>query len=381
MTQARFPRYILLLGAFAAVPAVAVAQTAAPSSDARLILVTIDGVRWQDLFRGADPELAADKAQTKKAAEVHDRYIAPADRPRALAPFLHSFPQRGGVLIGNRDQGSCMRVANRYWFSYPGYSEMLTGRVGWANSNAPVDNPDTTVLEWLNRQPGYAGHVRVFATWAVFPAIVNAKRSGIPVNAGLVPLPGNDPEIAALNKVQNDLPRPWNLDERYDALTHAFGLRSLTVDAPGVLHVAYGEPDAHAHAGAYDEYLIATERADRFARELWDAAQADPAWAGKTTLIVTTDHGRGELGPLKDGWRHHGSGLDEAGMQHPERARTGSDQSWAAILGPAPLVAEAAPGVCATASQIAATALQALGFDRSRYDPRSAPPLVCPVGE
>ncbi|KPL68415.1 hypothetical protein SZ64_09965 [Erythrobacter sp. SG61-1L] len=362
--------------ALLAAPASAGTMSEHEDKGERLILVTVDGVRWQDLFRGADPELAGDKAFTKKQDEIRQRFIDPADRPRALAPFLHSFAERGGVLIGDRDHGSCMKVANKYWFSYPGYSEMLTGKAGWANSNSPVDNPDVTALEWLNHQPGFAGKVRAFATWNVFPAILNAKRSGIPINAGFMPLQGSGADIAALNRVQDELPRPWRDDERYDALTHAFALHSFKADRPRILYVAYGEPDAHAHGGTYDEYLISTERVDRFARELWDAAQADPKWAGKTTLIVTTDHGRAEPGPAGDGWRHHGSGLDEAGVEHPESRRLGSDQTWAAILGPAPVAATKPADGCATAGQIAATIVRSLGFDWHSFDPEAAPPLV-----
>ena len=150
--------------------ATARAQDGAP----HVVLVTIDGLRWQDLFRGADPALVEDAA-------YRARYIDVPDRAQALAPFLVDLAQTG-VLIGNRDVGSCARVANAYWFSYPGYAELLSGRPNpHIRSNQAVPNEDVTVLEWLARRPEFAGEVQVFAEWNVVPAILNVARSGIPV--------------------------------------------------------------------------------------------------------------------------------------------------------------------------------------------------------
>lgn len=68
------------------------------------------------------------------------------DRAAALAPFILSFAQ-SGALVGNRDAGSCARVANRYWFSYPGYAEILAGRPNPSvQYNAAIPNSDVTVL-------------------------------------------------------------------------------------------------------------------------------------------------------------------------------------------------------------------------------------------
>ncbi|MEG3125834.1 alkaline phosphatase family protein [Sphingomonas sp. GB1N7] len=365
-------RTIAVLAAALLFPGVAMAEAQAP----RVILVVIDGVRWQELFRGADPVIAADKERTSKAEEIARTFVAPADRATALTPFLHSLPAKGGILIGDRDHGGCMRVANPFWFSYPGYNELLTGRVDpRIASNDPVPNANVTVLEWLNRRPDFAGRVRAFGTWKTFHAIFNDQRSGIPVNAGLEPLGGSAPDVALIDKLQNDTPHPWSEDERFDAFTHAYALRSLRVDQPRMLYVGYGEPDSHAHAGTYDEYLLAIHRADRFVKELWDAAQGDPAWAGRTTLIVTTDHGRGAGTTYPDRWTDHGSGLDRNGVAHPNRKAAGSQAVWAAIIGPAPLrYVPKAP--CATAGQIAATVVGALDLDWRDFDRTAPSPLI-----
>ena len=42
-------------------------------------------------------------------------------------PFTWSYIKDHGFLIGNREKGSQMQVANKYNFSYPGYSENFCG--------------------------------------------------------------------------------------------------------------------------------------------------------------------------------------------------------------------------------------------------------------
>jgi len=37
------------------------------------------------------------------------------------------------------------------------------------DSNAKVPNPNLTVLEWLNRRPGFEERVAAFGSWDVLP--------------------------------------------------------------------------------------------------------------------------------------------------------------------------------------------------------------------
>ena len=78
---------------------------------------------------------------------------------------------------------------------------------------------------------------------------------------------------------------------------------------PRVLFVGYGETDEWAHLGRYDRLLDSAQRVDRFIAELWDTMQAIPQYRGKTTFLITTDHGRGH--GLED-WKDHGD--DVAGI-------------------------------------------------------------------
>ena len=339
----------------------AMARAEAPAEGQRLILVTMDGTRWQEVFRGPEKALVNDaKFMRPDWKETVEKAWA---RPADLMPFLHSLPASGGVLAGNRDAGQCMQVTNPMWFSYPGYNEILTGRPDPAiNSNDKNWNKNRTFLEWLNRRPGFAGKVRMYGTWDVFPYIINDKRSGVPVNGES---PGAQPtETRTMRDAQN-------------ALRSAADMR--------VLYVALGDTDEFAHEGDYAQYLAAMNRDDDFIAELWRMAQADPAWRGRTTLIVTTDHGRGGKpdGSGGPGWTEHGSAesvrLDPAGFALADPAGfPGSEQIWLAAIGPGvhpvPQVS-LKPAACLTQSQIAASALTALGEDWKAFDAGAGAPL------
>ncbi|MEM7382430.1 MAG: sulfatase-like hydrolase/transferase [Bacteroidota bacterium] len=282
----------------------------------KLVLITLDGLRWQELFSGADAKLISNKEYVHDTVKLKEKFWrdSEAERRKALMPFFWSEVSRIGRLHGNRDLGSKVDLTNRMWFSYPGYNEILTGRVDnkRINSNKKINNPNTTILEIANKDNNYSGKVAAFGSWDVFPFIVNESRSGVPVNAGFESADG--PELSErevfLNELQQQIPSPWGT-VRLDAFTHHYAMEYMKQHHPKVLYVAYGETDDFAHDGNYEAYLNSANTTDKFIEELWNYVQTDPFYKGQTTFIVTTDHGRGTE-PLGN-WRHHGIRIKGAG--------------------------------------------------------------------
>ena len=196
------------------------------------------------------------------------------------------------------------RLTNGLLFSYPGYSEMFAGKADpRIDSNNKVPNPNVTVLEWLNKRPGFEGRVAAFGSWDVLPSILNTERSRIPVGSGwmAVPNPTTDRE-RAINQLAADLPRHWDYGPLDAPVVYA-AIETLRTRKPRVLYVMLGEGDEWAHQGRYDLYLDATFRADRFIERIWTTVQAIPEYAGRTSLVLTTDHGRGAT---TTDWTNHG---------------------------------------------------------------------------
>ncbi|MFD1875469.1 phosphoglyceromutase [Hymenobacter bucti] len=293
-----------------------------------LILVTIDGLRWQEVFGGADPALLGRHHQPAGS-------LPPASASRqALLPFLWTTVAAQGQLYGNRALGNYLNVTNKARLSYPGYNEMLTGFAADAGirNNAKIYNPNTTVLEVISRQPAFQQQVLVYGSWDAFPFIFNAPRSGLPVNAGWQPATGpglSAPELALNEQLRAIDPHGA---ERPDSLTFGYAFAHLQRAHPRVLYLALGDTDEHAHAGHYGAYVRAAHTADQYLAQLWDYLQSDPKYCGKTTLLITTDHGRG--GNRLGQWAHH------------SRFLRGSDQTWLAVLGPdtPPTGEQRAPG-------------------------------------
>ena len=98
------------------------------------------------------------------AAKAHYGEATADERRKALMPFLWSVVASQGQVFGNRDLGSDSHVINGLDFSYPGYSETLTGFADpRIDSNKNLPNPNVTVFEWLNAKPEFAGKLRPLA--------------------------------------------------------------------------------------------------------------------------------------------------------------------------------------------------------------------------
>lgn len=191
-----------------------------------VLFITTDGLRWQEVFRGAEVQLM-NKANGGVPSEAALRGQFWAETPEArrsrLMPFMWSEIARAGQLYGNRDAGSEVGVTNGKNFSYPGYSEFLTGHADERiKSNKAIPNPNVNVLEWLLGRPGFAGKVAAINAWHVLPAILNRDRSQLPMwTPGAKDARDLDfPRKAELEALAADIIQPWP-DEHFDAFVFA----------------------------------------------------------------------------------------------------------------------------------------------------------------
>jgi hypothetical protein len=342
---------------------VCLAAPAATQSPARnVIIVTIDGLRWQELFGGAQSDYFS-RSRAGEPSAIEQSFSSPTAEARrsALMPFFWGVVARQGQVFGDPSRNSRARVTNGLWFSYPGYSEMFAGVAdARIDSNDKVPNPNVTVLEWLNGRDGFRGRVAAFGAWDVLPSILNVERSRLPVGSGFTPVPApKSDRDRAINQLARDLPPYWPYGT-FDAPIVQAAVESLRRDNPRVLYVMLGEGDEFAHEGRYDLYLDATHRADRFIQRLWETAASLPTYRGRTTLLITTDHGRGAT--VTD-WADHGRKVPSA------------EHTWMAALGPGIPSLGIREGIDVTASQLAATIAAIVGEDFRMAVPTAAPPL------
>jgi hypothetical protein len=271
-------------------------QGRAHGQPARVLLLTIDGVRARDVFEAAERELLPAQREVLDA--------------RARLPNLTALAARG-VAVGASHEGAPMRASGPNFVSLPGYTELLTGRAAPCQRNDCDERPEFTIADAFAARANDPGAVVVLSSWSAIGRVAVGDRSRAVVSTGRDAGDGLerltvDPEVSrALERGRHASACPGHDDYRPDAHTAALALAYLEAEAPRFAFVALGDTDEHAHAGDYGGYLDALTRADHFVGEI-DALAQEWTRAGEpTVVVVTTDHGRAA------NFRDHGS-------EHPE---------------------------------------------------------------
>jgi hypothetical protein len=313
--------------------------------DGIVLLITMDGMRWQEVFGGADEKLIDRKDEALRREFLRG---SPEARREILLPFLWKTVARQGQVFGNQSKGSIAQLTNGKKFSYPGYQELLAGfpdpRI---DSNSKRPNPNVSVLEWLSRRPGFDGRVAAFGTWDVLPFILNRERSGLKILAGSEPI-RDEPlseRQAAINDLLRDTTAPWGEGNPLDSFAFHAALDHLKRHRPRILYLMFGETDEWAHEGNYRRYIRAAQKEDLLVQMMWEAAQSIAP--GRISLVLTTDHGRGNGSK----WKNHGG-------------EKGAENIWIALIGPGvPPLGERSNVPRVTLSQVAATIAALAGED------------------
>lgn len=267
-----------------------------------LFIITLDGFRWQELFSGADSTLLHNTEVTPNVAGMKQRFWAetPLERRKKLLPFFWSQLAGEGQVYGNRQYHNRVNVANPYALSYPGYSELLTGSVDLSiYNNDPKVNTNGNLLQELDGEEVFRGKVAAFTSWNMFPLILNHDASRFPISSG------------SSNAWQES-------STRSDLQTYEECSRYIQEKKPSVVLLGLSGTDDAGHQNRYDRYLQQAHTADRIIASLWKLVQGMAHYAGKTTFLLTTDHGRG-ASPSQ--WHEHGLMVQ------------GSSQTWMALLG------------------------------------------------
>ncbi len=333
-----------------------------------LFLITVDGLRWNEVFTGADRQLLNRvRGGVKDTIGIREKFWRDSVQARrvALMPFFWTTLVNEGVVYGNRNLGSEVNVTNEIRTSYPGYAEILTGSSQpEIMTNKKKQIPAITVLEFLKNELGLS-HTKIatFASWDLFPFAVSQKPGALYCNAGYVPVEDGElvPMQMFLNVVQNEIPKQWK-SVRYDAMTYYHGMEFIKKHKPKVFYFSFAETDDWAHDKRYDQVLEAAHRVDNYLAQIWQFVSSDSQYLGKTSFIIASDHGRGSSDSEK--WIDHGKDIPE------------SEYIWVAVLGPdTPKKGELFQIPKVYQNNIAATMAKLFGLDFRKVAPDCGQPL------
>ncbi|MBX7097430.1 MAG: hypothetical protein K1X89_06950 [Myxococcaceae bacterium] len=242
----------------AAVPSSArpqhLAEAAALRAKARVVLVTLDGARWQDVL------------------DLEGTLAGPGERP-AMPRLLAALRSDGVALLGE--------VSASAPRSLPGYQALAVGHPTTCQDNTcPRVAEETLAEELVRRLPAQRGQVQVVGSWARLSRAATSGDAGVELS-----LPDDGPPGAE--------GPPWP-NARWDEETLAVALRRWKASPPRFLHLALLDMDEWAHQGRRAEVLSALRQADEGVQVLLDAVRALPDdERALTTVLVTADHGRG----------------------------------------------------------------------------------------
>ena len=250
--------------------------------DAPVVIVAIDGVRWQEVFVGTDMTLST-------SAPV----LAPS-----IFRHLHAFARERGAFIGAPGHGT-ISASGPNFVSLPGYTELLGGRPSRCMDNGCAR---TTLPSILDEARGAGAKVAAFASWEKLDLAATASPGAFVSSCGRK----GDPAID---------PWPGHGDYRPDRITADVALAHYEAELPDVFFLGLGDPDEFAHRGDYPGYLAALRHADAIIGRLVALLDRLGDRGQATHVVVTADHGRAS------DFRNHGS--------MPEAARV-----WMVAAGP-----------------------------------------------
>lgn len=250
-----------------------------------VIYITLDGVRWQDVYQTKD-----------------------------YFPKLWGKHAKRLVFYGKPHSNTTMEVAS-IPISLPSYQSQTTGKIQLCENNQCGRVKEKTLPEYLIEDRHFGKQdVVIFSSWTPIGDAVESKPGTTYCNNGNIPVTDPithkpDTIMAELNyKQKNHLPE-LPLD-RFDIYTVPQALHYFEKYQPKFMWLSLGDADEDAHANNLQKYYKQLGFYDNALDKLFTTLKA--MHKDKDTLvIVTTDHGRGN----GKNWNFHGP-------KYPESKRT-----------------------------------------------------------
>lgn len=245
-------------------------------TESNVIFVTLDGVRFQEFYEGAD------------------RALSGGDKGAAFPRFWASIARQGQVYDA--------RIANPIHLSLPGYQSVFAGAEQPCGGNDCGQIRVQTFPERLVEDLGLPRQsVASFASWTGIARAVESRPGATFVDVGQkCEIVGQDPWSGRPHAEQ--APSAGE-SARPDELTMSRALRHLERQRPAFLYISLNDADEEAHRGRYDLYMATLRRYDRWIEALVNQLGHMGEYGRRTALLITTDHGRGQGAR----WTDHGA--------------------------------------------------------------------------
>jgi hypothetical protein len=276
-------------------------EAVAPSTV--VILVVLDGIRWQDIFQGPDLSIARRQWMLGKLP-----------KPAQMMPVIYRRLFSEGVAIGGK--GAAFSASGPVFVSLPGYMEIMTGHPQkgcTTNGCDPIAEP--TIADEVRASPGtLPEEVAVISSWEQIDRAAAQDTSRIVVSAGrhggknraMIRDKLSEAARRTYDEGEASVPYPGGYDYRPDRFTAPVALSYLAQARPRFLFIGLGDGDEYGHGNDYARYLDSLRFADAFFGDLFKQLDEMGDYGKGATVLVTADHGR-----AKD-FKNHGKAPESA---------------------------------------------------------------------
>ncbi len=276
------------------------ASAATEESKANVILITLDGLRFEEVWDGV-------------------RFPQKAGLPRGteLLPKLKARMKHGEAL------GFHLWISNEVAISQPGYRAILSGEFENRCTQNSCGNIDRrTIFDDLYDQGmNQPYELATVASWEVIAKTIESQPGRIVSNIAFQDYQENDlsPSEQALitginSQEKTDLPS-WG-GSRFDRYTYALSRFYIEKHHPRLFYMQFEDTDELGHEKNYKGYVKAIQDFDDRLDSLIQYLDASGEWGENTSIVITTDHGRGR----GSNWAHH------------SREFLSADRTWAFVL-------------------------------------------------
>lgn len=246
----------------------------------KVVLITLDGVRWQEVFNGSDPIL------------YHGKPIS----ARELLPNMYHYFVDNGMVVGKE---SDFIATGPMHISLPGYLEIMRG-----HPSTDCQSNECTNIKLNETMADLFQESAVIASWDTIKLTVSDDPDRFVINCGRNYR--SKGWYKADLEEKKDYPVYWEDPEyRPDFLTEEVALDYLQYYSPGFLWISFGDTDEWAHANNYEKYLEQLKHSDEFIGQVIKMINSVPDYTDYT-FVITADHGRGA------GWFYHGGEPESA---------------------------------------------------------------------
>ena len=232
----------------------------------KIVLITIDGTRWQDIYDGPTP------------LDYPRQYTS-----QQLVPNLYKHFVSGGMAIGKESQALIKGPAH---ISMPSYLEIMRGypSLDCLNNYCRTNNKPTLVNSFPHQSAVFAGWDTIAKVFDTQLAVTNIGKNIRSDSWSRLGLPEHPVE-------QDDFE---SNEYRPDLYTELSAIEYLKQEQPQFLWISLGDTDEWAHQGNVLMYWASLHMTDLFIGKLVEILDSN------TVFIICPDHGR------SDNFRDHG---------------------------------------------------------------------------